>query len=358
MRRGFIVTTLTAVAAILIAMPAFADALLSGTIKSSDGKAMGGITVSAKPDSGTITTTVFTDAAGQYYFPALPAGHYRVWAQALSYQTAKGAVDLANNAKQDFTLAAMSDPEATFKQLPGNLMLDALPQRTPAEGRMKRIVRTVCTGCHTASFPLQHRFDEAGWSAVIELMKNANVYGTFVGGERKPSGHSRLSSEGACELSRAGARPRRKRHARQAPAAAVGRSGTRHVQGIRRPARSRFQPAGRLRAERRQRLVAGHALGADPRLGHPRFLARSVRQSLVHLQHPQQAHDHRPHRYRDRRGQAVQGGRAERACRANPRHDARSQRHHLVQHQQWPRRHRPARSGDARRSKSICRRMA
>jgi streptogramin lyase len=67
-------------------------------------------------------------------------------------------------------------------------MLDALPQRTPEEGRMKRIVRTVCTGCHTASFPLQHRFDEAGWSAIIELMKNANVYGTYVGGERKPSG--------------------------------------------------------------------------------------------------------------------------------------------------------------------------
>jgi streptogramin lyase len=188
MRRGFIVTTLTAVAAILISVPAFADALLSGTVKSPDGKAMSGITVSAKPDGGTITTTVFTDAAGQYYFPALPAGHYRVWAQALSYQTAKSAVDLANNAKQDFTLAAMTDPEATFKQLPGNLMLDALPQRTPAEGRMKRIVRTVCTGCHTASFPLQHRFDEAGWNAVIELMKNANVYGTFVGGERKPSG--------------------------------------------------------------------------------------------------------------------------------------------------------------------------
>ena len=102
MRRGFIVTNLTAVAAILMSVPAFADALLSGTIKSSDGKAMGGVTVSAKPDGGTITTTVFTDDAGQYYFPALPAGHYRVWAQALSYQTAKGAVDLSANAQAGF----------------------------------------------------------------------------------------------------------------------------------------------------------------------------------------------------------------------------------------------------------------
>ena len=33
---------------------------------------MGGITVSAKPVGGTITTTVFTDEGGDYYFPPLP----------------------------------------------------------------------------------------------------------------------------------------------------------------------------------------------------------------------------------------------------------------------------------------------
>jgi streptogramin lyase len=186
--RGFMLATLTAVA-LAMATPAFADALLTGTIKSPDGKAMGGVTVSAKPDGGTITTSVFTDEAGQYYFPALPTGHYRIWAQALSYQTAKGDVELAAaTAAEDFTLQPMNDAEATFKQLPGNLMLDALPARTPEQQRMKRIVRNVCTGCHTPSFPLQHRFDEAGWNAALELMKNANVYGTFVGGERRPSG--------------------------------------------------------------------------------------------------------------------------------------------------------------------------
>jgi streptogramin lyase len=183
-----IAANLTALAAIFAAVPAFADALLSGTIKSPDGKAMGGVTVSAKPDGGTITTTVFTDATGNYFFPALPPGHYSVWAQALSYQTAKGAVDLNANAKQNFALTPMNDPEATFKQLPGNLVLDSLPAQTDEDKRMKRIVRTVCTGCHTPSYPLQHRFDEAGWNAIIELMKNANVYGSFVGAERKPSG--------------------------------------------------------------------------------------------------------------------------------------------------------------------------
>ncbi len=164
------------------------DAPLSGSVKSSTGEALGGVTVSAKPAGGTITTTVFTDESGTYFFPPLPSGQYRVWAQALGYETAKAATDLAAPAKQDFTLATIQDPERAFKQLPGNVMLSALPEETPDDLRMKAIVRNVCTGCHTASFPLQHRFDETGWNAIIELMKNANVYGAFVGAERKPSG--------------------------------------------------------------------------------------------------------------------------------------------------------------------------
>ena len=44
--------------------------LLSGHIKSADGKAMGGVMVSAKPEGGTITTTVLTDEAGPLLFPA------------------------------------------------------------------------------------------------------------------------------------------------------------------------------------------------------------------------------------------------------------------------------------------------
>ena len=41
-----------------------ADAILSGSIKSPAGEAMGGVMVSAKAEGGTITTTVLTDEAG------------------------------------------------------------------------------------------------------------------------------------------------------------------------------------------------------------------------------------------------------------------------------------------------------
>src|SRR5215470_19550329 len=68
--------------------------ILTGTVASATGDKMGGITVSAKAVGATITTTVFTDEAGAYYFPKLPPGKYRVWAQALGFETANGEAEL------------------------------------------------------------------------------------------------------------------------------------------------------------------------------------------------------------------------------------------------------------------------
>jgi virginiamycin B lyase len=160
-----------------------ADVLLSGSIKNAAGEKMGGVTVSAKAAGATITTTVFTDEAGDYYFPPLEAGKYQVWAQALSFETAKSDVDLAAARRADFTLAPITDAERQIKQMPGDLILAGLPEATPDEARMKRIFRNNCTSCHTPSYTLQHRFDEKGWTAIIQAMKNINVYGAYRPGQ-------------------------------------------------------------------------------------------------------------------------------------------------------------------------------
>ena len=162
-----------------------ADAVLSGTITAGGGEKLGGITVSAKPVNGTITTTVYTDETGNYYFPPLPSGSYRVWAQAVGFEAAKTNLDLGAATKKAFVLKATED---FVRQLPGNAILAALPEDTLHDKLMKQMVRNNCTACHTASYVLQHRFDEAGWNAIIELMKNVNVYGTYVGKARPPSG--------------------------------------------------------------------------------------------------------------------------------------------------------------------------
>ena len=161
------------------------DALLSGAIGSSTGEKLGGVTVSAKAQGQTITTTVFTDETGKYYFPPLPTGTYRVWAQTLSFATAKSEVDLSANRRQDFTLVPLKE---FVQQLPGDLVLASLPDATPEDRRMKALVANNCSGCHTPSFTLQHRFDEAGWTAIVDLMKRVNVSGVYGGPEHKPQG--------------------------------------------------------------------------------------------------------------------------------------------------------------------------
>jgi streptogramin lyase len=161
-----------------------ADAMLAGTIKSAEGVALGGVTVSARADGSNVVTSVFTDEAGNYYFPPMAQGKYKVWAQAIAFDTGRGEVALGAARRQDFTLKPIAD---FVRQLPGDMVIAALPDATPEDATMKTIVQNNCTACHTPSYTLQHKFDEAGWNAIINLMKHANVYGIYQGPDHKAS---------------------------------------------------------------------------------------------------------------------------------------------------------------------------
>jgi len=163
------------------------DLSLAGSISAASGEKLSGVTVSAKAEGQTITTSVFTDESGNFYFSAMPPGKYRVWAQALSFEAAAKEVTLPAAPRQDFVLTSITDPERQIRQLPGDLLIAALPEETPDDLRMKRLVRNNCTGCHTPSYVLQHRFDEAGWNAILELMKRVNVGGIFQGEDKPPN---------------------------------------------------------------------------------------------------------------------------------------------------------------------------
>src|SRR5258706_8960219 len=93
-------------------------ALLTGTVKSPSGEKMAGVTVSAKMEGQTITTSVFTDDDGNYYFPALDAGKYQVWAQADTFETARAAVELTSTRHQDFSIESLEDFEPQLTRDP------------------------------------------------------------------------------------------------------------------------------------------------------------------------------------------------------------------------------------------------
>jgi virginiamycin B lyase len=143
---------------------------LSGTVKSSEGKALEGVGVSARNAGETFTTTVYTDQGGRYTFPPISSGQYKVWAQAVGFDLATTEVGLAGTgAKQiDLTLPALADFN---KQLSGTEWAASLPEDTPNDRRMKSVFINNCSGCHQVSFLLQNRFDAAGWGAVMKLMQ-------------------------------------------------------------------------------------------------------------------------------------------------------------------------------------------
>ena len=77
--RALVVLSVFAAAILWLALPSPEAATLPstglmGTVKSSDGKTMEGVAVTARSHSQTFNTSVFTDKDGQYYFPALADG--------------------------------------------------------------------------------------------------------------------------------------------------------------------------------------------------------------------------------------------------------------------------------------------
>src|ERR1035437_2456769 len=159
------------------------SASLTGKVKLASGEKMGGVTVSAKAEGQAITTTVFTDEQGDYYFPPMEPGKYRVWAQAVTYETGRSEVELGGARHQDFTLKPMKD---FFQQLTGDQVLASLPEDTPDDRRIKQVFRNNCTGCHQPNYVLQNRFDEEGWTAILNLMERVSVDGIYAGPDQAP----------------------------------------------------------------------------------------------------------------------------------------------------------------------------
>ncbi|MDA2935339.1 carboxypeptidase-like regulatory domain-containing protein, partial [Acidobacteria bacterium AH-259-D05] len=158
---------------------------LMGGVRSSDGKPLEGVVVSTRADGKTYTTTVFTDEEGEYFFPPLEKGHYRIWAQAVGFETARTEfkLDAAQKPRQDFTLKTLKD---FSKQLSGSEWIASLPEDTPEDRRMKVAFTNNCAGCHQPSFVLQNRFDEAGWREIIGVMETVGIYGNPPRPDRAP----------------------------------------------------------------------------------------------------------------------------------------------------------------------------
>jgi len=152
-----------------------AGVLLTGAITSASGEKMEGVVISARASGQSFTTSVYTDASGEYVFPRLPAGPYKVWAQAVGFEAGRADLGLSGSVqRQNFTLAAKKGFES---QLSGDRWVDGLPEATPEDQRMKTVFRVSCGGCHSQGTALLTRFDEKGWKNIITVMSRIQTSG-------------------------------------------------------------------------------------------------------------------------------------------------------------------------------------
>ena len=75
----------------------------------------------------------------------------------------------------------MTDKEQIVRQMPSELLVSALPEENAEDARIKKLFTNQCTGCHSPGYPLQFRFDEAGWNKIINLMKDVAGTGVMPG---------------------------------------------------------------------------------------------------------------------------------------------------------------------------------
>ena len=161
------------------------DVLLTGAIKAAAGEKMEGVTVSARAVGKTFTTTVFTDASGEYFFPRMEAGKYKVWVQAVGYDAGLMDLTLSSSVQhQDFSLKPLKEFTA---QLRGDEIVASLPGETYQDRKMKEVFRMECGGCHNQNMALKDRLDEKGWKNIIELMSRIATSGYGSGEDEVPN---------------------------------------------------------------------------------------------------------------------------------------------------------------------------
>jgi streptogramin lyase len=142
-------------------------ALLAGKVVSPSGDALAGIPIKARRDNSAVTVAVYTDAKGEYAFPAwsdLTPGDYLVGVELPDFEPTARPVAVAEGkpAKIDFTLKPkpLAYEDATASEIVAGL---------PGTDQQKTLF-SQCSNCHTLQWALQAGRSKQGWVEIIKKM--------------------------------------------------------------------------------------------------------------------------------------------------------------------------------------------
>jgi virginiamycin B lyase len=141
--------------------------LLTGKVVSTTGEALAGIVIKARRDNSPMTVAVYTDAKGEYSFPAwseLKAGAYSVAVDLPDFERTTQPVTLADgrSTKADFTLK--SKPLA-YEDATASEIVAALPGTD-----QQKVLLSQCSNCHTLQWALHAPRTKEDWIRVIKKM--------------------------------------------------------------------------------------------------------------------------------------------------------------------------------------------
>jgi streptogramin lyase len=149
------------------ALAADNGSLLTGKVVSSSGEALAGIPIKAHRDNSAVTVAVYTDAKGEYSFPAwsdLTPGSYSVAVEMPDFENAAKPVTVSQGkaATADFTLT--SKPLA-YEDATASEIVAALPGTDH-----QKVLFSQCGNCHTLQWALQAGRTKEDWIRVILKM--------------------------------------------------------------------------------------------------------------------------------------------------------------------------------------------
>src|SRR6266446_7107870 len=180
------IATVCAVAPPAVVFAAEGSSLLAGKVTSSAGAALAGIPVKAHRNGSAITVAVYTDAKGEYTFPAwsdLKPGSYSVGIELPDFEHVAQpvVVSAGKAAKADFTLK--SKPLA-YEDATASEIIAGLPGTD-----QQKVLFSQCSNCHTLQWALQAGRTKEDWIRVIKKMAGRaaeqEAPGTYAFGQKQ-----------------------------------------------------------------------------------------------------------------------------------------------------------------------------
>ena len=160
----------------------------TGVVRIKSGDSPEGVGVQLIAPNG-VRTTVYTDAAGKFEFPRMQAGAYtlRIPTPVPFKPFRRDSVSIEGAAKlEDIVLERIADSDnlPASPELESQLSSAEILWNVPGTAEEKATLQKNCSGCHSWQQIFRSRYDEHGWSLIVDRMMHFS--GTAIAVRNRP----------------------------------------------------------------------------------------------------------------------------------------------------------------------------